>query len=35
VEEARELLKESRPAIPTPMLDVAFRDGRIVSFNYA
>jgi hypothetical protein len=34
-EGARESLKESRPAIPTPMLDVAFRDGRIVSFNYA
>jgi hypothetical protein len=34
-EEARESLKEARPAIPTPMLDVAFRDGRIRSFNYA
>src|SRR5207247_843667 len=34
-EGARESIKEARPAIPTPMLDVAFRDGRIVSFNYA
>ena len=34
VEEAQSL-KESRPAIPTPMLDVTFRDGRIRSFNYA
>jgi hypothetical protein len=34
-EEARDSIKEARPAIPTPMLDVAFRDGRIVSFNYA
>jgi len=33
-EEARESLKEARPAIPTPMLDLAFRDGRIVSFSY-
>lgn len=33
--EARESLKEARPAIPTPMLDVALRDGRIRSFNYA
>ncbi len=34
-EGTRESLKESRPAIPTPMLDLAFRDGRIQSFNYA
>lgn len=34
-EGTRESLKESRPAIPTPMLDLAFRDGRIRSFNYA
>jgi hypothetical protein len=35
IEEARESIKEARPAIPTPMLDVAFRNGRIMSFNYA
>jgi len=34
-EEARDSIKEARPAIPTPMLDVAFRDGRVRSFNYA
>jgi len=34
VEEAQSL-KESRPAMPTPMLDVVFRDGKIRSFNYA
>jgi len=28
-------LKETRPAIPTPMLDVIFKDGRIASFNYS
>jgi hypothetical protein len=33
VEEAS--LKEARLAIPTPMLDVIFRDGRVRSFNYA
>jgi hypothetical protein len=33
VEEAS--LKEVRVAIPTPMLDVIFRDGRVRSFNYA
>lgn len=33
VEEAA--LKEARLAIPTPMLDVIFRDGRIRSFSYA
>jgi len=35
VEEARESLKESRFAIPTPMLDVVMRDGRMRSFSYA
>jgi len=35
VEEAERSLKESRPAIATPMLDVVFRDGKIRSFNYA
>jgi hypothetical protein len=35
VEEAQQSLRETRPAIPTPMLDVVFRDGRIRSFNYA
>ena len=34
VEEAQSL-KESRPAMPTPMLDVVFRTGKIRSFNYA
>lgn len=33
VEEAT--LKEARLAIPTPMLDVVFRNGKIRSFNYA
>lgn len=33
VEEAS--LKESRLAIPTPMLDVAFRNGKVRSFSYA
>lgn len=31
----RESLKEARPAIFTPMLDVVLKDGRISSFNYA
>jgi hypothetical protein len=35
VEGAQKSLKESRPAIPTPMLDVIFRDGRVRSFSYA
>ncbi len=35
VREAERSLKESRPAIPTPMLDVVLRDGRIRSFSYA
>jgi hypothetical protein len=34
VEEAEKTLKESRPAMPTPMLDVVFRDGKIRSFGY-
>jgi len=34
VEEAQSL-KESRPAMPSPMLDLVFRDGKIRSFNYA
>lgn len=35
VKEAEKSLKEARLAIPTPMLDVIFRDGRICSFSYA
>jgi len=35
VQEARDAHKEARIAIPTPMLDVIFQDGRIVSFNYS
>jgi hypothetical protein len=35
VEEAERSLKESRPAIATPMLDVVFRSGKIRSFSYA
>jgi hypothetical protein len=35
VEEARESLKETRVAIPTPMLDVVLRDGKVRSFSYA
>jgi hypothetical protein len=35
VQEARDAHKEARIAIPTPMLDIIFRDGRIVSFNYS
>jgi hypothetical protein len=34
VEEAERTLKETRFAMPTPMLDVVFRDGRIRSFGY-
>ena len=33
--ELRDAMKESRPAIPTPMLDVVFKSGAIVSFSYA
>ena len=33
--EPREAMRDARPAIPTPMLDVAFRSGKIVSFSYA
>jgi hypothetical protein len=35
VEDASRAHKETRIAIPTPMLDVAFRDGSIRSFSYA
>jgi hypothetical protein len=35
VEEADKSLKEMRLAIPTPMLDVVFRDGKVRSFSYA
>ena len=35
VEEAEKSLKEARGAIPTPMLDVVFRDGKVRSFSYA
>ena len=34
VEEAQSL-KESRPAMPSPMLDLVFRNGKIRSFSYA
>jgi len=34
VEEAERSLKEARLAIPTPMLDVVFRDGKVRSFSY-
>lgn len=33
--EVEETIKEARLAIPTPMLDVIFRNGRIRSFSYA
>jgi hypothetical protein len=33
--EVEETIKEARLAIPTPMLDVVFRNGRIRSFSYA
>lgn len=35
VEEAERALKEMRGAVPTPMLDFAFRDGRVRSISYA
>jgi hypothetical protein len=35
VEEAARALKEMRGAVPTPMLDVAFRSGKVRSFSYA
>jgi hypothetical protein len=34
-EEAEDSLRESRPAMPTPMLDFVFRNGKVRSFNYA
>ncbi len=33
--EPKDAVKDARPAIPTPMLDVVFRSGSIVSFSYA
>lgn len=35
VEEAERALKEMRGAVPTPMLDVVFRDGKMRSFSYS
>jgi hypothetical protein len=35
VEEAKRSFKEMRGAIPTPMLDVIFRDGKSRSLGYA
>ena len=35
VEEAEKSLKETRLAIPTPMLDIVLRNGTIRCFNYA
>jgi hypothetical protein len=35
VKEAERTHKETRIAIPTPMLDIALRDGSIRSFSYA
>ena len=35
VEEAERALKEMRGAVPTPMLDLVFRDGKVRSFSYA
>jgi hypothetical protein len=35
VEEAGRSLKESRPAMPSPMLDIMFRSGKVRSFSYA
>ncbi len=34
-EEPRDAVKDTRPAIPTPMLDLVLRDGRVESFSYA
>jgi hypothetical protein len=34
-QDAEESLRESRPAMPTPMLDFVFRNGKVRSFNYA
>lgn len=34
VEEAERSLKEIRGAIPTPMLDIVFRDGKVESLSY-
>lgn len=35
VAEAEQFPKEKRGAIPTPMLDLVFRDGKMRSFGYA
>jgi hypothetical protein len=35
VEKADRALKEMRGAVPTPMLDIAFRSGKVRSFSYA
>jgi hypothetical protein len=35
VEEAERSLKEARMAIPTPMLDIVFRSGKVRSLSYA
>jgi hypothetical protein len=35
VEEAERSLKEVRGAVPTPMLDIVLRDGKVRSFSYA
>jgi hypothetical protein len=35
IEEAEKPVKEKRLAIPTPMLDVVFRDGTVESLSYA
>jgi hypothetical protein len=34
-DESLESLRDARPAIPTPMLDLVLRDGRVESFSYA
>lgn len=34
-EEAERALKEMRGAVPTPMLDLVFRSGKVRSFSYA
>jgi hypothetical protein len=35
VEEAERTLKEMRGAVPTPMVDLGFRGGKVRSFSYA
>ena len=34
-DEPRDAMKDVRPAMPTPLLDVVFKSGSIVSFAYA